>query len=271
MTAAAPGLSIAALALAVETDHRYVDAACCPVETDLTGLLSGRSAPAAAPRGAGLLTADLAVVAEHSGIPLPSLRMLTVREDGVELARRALTALGPPPHPQPLLLVQSSPDRDPLGAALPRLVHELGWPITEDLGLTHLGDVGGIAMAGLLSWWMDEAVGASVVVVDQPLFAREDLVPQQLTAVALRFGGNGPQHVLAWGEGAAPVTADRTYSGPGACGGWPDLCRAMDRGELGPGESVLLRSGGGQRQAWLLLRHTPVEAAASSDRHDPRS
>jgi hypothetical protein len=183
------------------------------------------------------------------------VQMLSIRADGAELPEIALTVLGAPPHPQPLLLVQAAPDRDTTTMLLPRLVHELDWQVTEDLGITHLGDLGGTTILDMLSWSVDPAVGATVVVADQPLFATADRLPEQMTAVALRFGSAGPLLVLGWGEGAPPADADRRFSGNGACGGWPDLHAALGRGELRAGGRIVVQSGSADQQGWLLLRH----------------
>ncbi|MFG2263221.1 hypothetical protein [Streptomyces sp. NPDC048720] len=260
MSAAAPPvLSVDALAVAVEESPRYCDAGQAraaggdPAEG---GLFGGWTE--ADPEAGGLLASYLSSVAEHSGAPLRELRMLAAREDGADLAETALRRLGPPPGPQPFVLVQSAADRDTLSAALPRLVHERDWPVTEDMGVTHLGDLGGAAVLDLLSWWADPAVGVTAVVVDEPLFALAGAVPGRLTAVALRFGGgDGPLRVLGWGEGGRPGPgADRVFTGPGACGGWPDLHHALHRDELRSGERVLVRCGADEHHAWVLLSRT---------------
>lgn len=256
MTAPA-ALSVEALSVAFENDADYADLARTAAEGDLAGLFGGWSAGAEDADG-GMIAAYLHAVSTHSGIPQPRLRMLTVRPDGAEPAARALAGLGAPPGPQPLLLVQADGDRDILSAALPRLVEETEWTVTEDLGLTHMGDVGGTAVMDLLSWWMDPEAGATVVVVDQPLFVRDDRVPDRLTAVALRFRGgeHGRWQVLGWGEGEPPADADRVCSGPGACGAWSELHRLDLDGDLRPGDRILLLAGSAERRAWLLLRQS---------------
>ncbi|MFF9625775.1 hypothetical protein [Streptomyces griseosporeus] len=270
-SAARPVLSVTALAVATEEDPRYGDARGSQGGDDGTGLFGGWDAPGQE-AGGGLLTAYLTSVAEHSGLPLGRLRMLTAPADGTGLAEKALLRLGPPPVPQPFALVQAAADRDTLSAELPRLMQELEWPFTEDMGLTHLGDRGGATVVDLVSWWADPATGATVVVADQPLFALAGRLPRRLTAVALRFGGGeGPLHVLDWGEDRPAPAADHVYTGPGACGGWPALCDALDGDALDglardsdardsdeprPGDRILVRCGAGEHHAWVLLRRT---------------
>jgi hypothetical protein len=254
------GLTVDAVAVAVEDDPRYVAAGQMPTDpVQLRAVM--RQWPHGVPTELG--AEYLASVSDHAGIPMPALRMLTVREDGTEAAALALAGLGAPPQPQPLVLVQAAADRDSSAMLLPRLVHELAWHVTEEMGLTHLGDLGGTAILELLSWWADERVGATVLIVDQPLFVGADRAPDRISAVALRFGGgDGPLRVLDWGEDAPPDGADRQFTGDGACGGWPDLHAALGRHELRTGDRIVVRSGTGDRQGWGLLRYQ----AAATDR-----
>ncbi|MCK1822294.1 hypothetical protein MTQ10_22465, partial [Streptomyces sp. XM83C] len=255
--AARPVLSVDGIAVATEENPRYSDARGLQGADDGTGLFGGWDS-AGREAGDGLLTAYLTSVAEHSGLPLGRLRMLMPPSDGGPgPVEEALRRLGPPPVPQPFALVQSAADRDTLSAELPRLMQELGWPLTEDMGLTHLGDLGGAAVVDLVSWWADPAAGATVVVADQPLFALAGRLPRRLTAVALRFGGGeGPLHVLDQGEDRPVPDADRVFAGPGACGGWPGLYRALVSDDPRPGDRILVRCGAGERHAWVLLRRT---------------
>ncbi|MCX4661906.1 hypothetical protein [Streptomyces uncialis] len=256
MSTGAPLLSVVALAVATEEDPRYHDPRRSRDTEDMAGLFGGWDT-AREDEGDGLLAAYLASVAQYSGAPPSELRMLTAPPDGEDIARTALSRLGPPPGPQPFVLVQASADRDMLSAALPRLVHESRWPVTEDLGLTHLGDLGGTAVVGLVSWWADARSGATALVVDQPLFALAGTLPARLTAVALRFGdGDGPLHVLDQGEGRPPPAADRSFHGPGACGGWPELHHALHHDELRPDDRILVRCGAEEQRSWVLLRRT---------------
>jgi hypothetical protein len=249
-------LSVTGLAVAVEEGPGYGDAQRSQGGDGMAGLFGGWDTPGQE-AGSGLLTSYLTSVAEHSGMPLGELRMLRAPGEGAGLAQSALLRLGPPPRPQPFALVQAAADRDTLSAELPRLMHELGWPFTEDMGLTHLGELGGATVVGLVSWWADADTGATVVVADQPLFALAGRLPERLTAVALRFGGgNGPLHVLDWGEDRAAPEAEHVYAGPGACGGWPALCQALEMDEPRSGDRILVRCGAGEHHAWVLLRRT---------------
>lgn len=251
-------LSVDALAVSVEHAPPYLGDGMMPTRAeDLAGLLREWSGDPAAEHKAEYLIS----VSTHAGIPLERLRMLTPREDAVEAAELALAALGPPPTPQPLLLVQSGPDRDNSTMLLPRLVHELDWDVTEVLGVTHLGSAGGTAILELLTWWVDPPIGATVLVVDQPVFVDADRVPDQLLAVALRFHGDGPLRVLDWGEGSAAPAAEHRFTGANACGGWPDLHAALGSDRVRPGDRIVVSSGDLDRQAWCLLqRHTPSDS-----------
>ncbi|MFE0651503.1 hypothetical protein ACFVZH_23225 [Streptomyces sp. NPDC059534] len=254
MNPGAPVLSIDALAVAVEDSPRYCDAGGSQAADGMAGMFGGWDAADGEADG-GLLAGYLSSVAEHSGMPVDDLRMLTARADGEDIVETALRALGPPPGPQPLVLVHSGADRDTLSAALPRLVHERGWEVTEDMGITHLGDLGGAAVVDLVSWWA--ADGATAVVLDQPLFALAGALPERLTAVALRFGtGDGPLRVLGRGEGGPVPDSDHVFSGPGACGGWPELHRALRHDEPRPDDRILVRCGVREHHAWVLLSRT---------------
>jgi hypothetical protein len=207
------------------------------------------------PREAAVMIDLVGSVVRATNIPMSAARMLTIREDGAELAEVALTALGPPPRPQPLFLVQTTSDRDTSAMLLPKLVHELDWHVTEELGITHLGGLGGTAILDMLSWSVDPHIGATVIVADQPHVVTADHVPNRLLAVALRFGGDGPLEVLDWGEGRPPAGADQQFTGSGACGGWPDLHAALGNRQLRTGNRIVVQSGAGDQLGWALLRY----------------
>lgn len=259
------GLTVEALAVAVEADPTYLAVGQYPDDPEeLQTLLDGRAAPVtdglaepikrlAADEVASMI--DFVVTAvTYTNIPRDVVRMLLLREDGVELAELALATLGAPPRPQPLLLVQASCDRDTPAMLLPKLVHELDWYVTEELGITHLGALGGTAILDMLSWSVDPHAGATAVVADQPHFVAADQVPEQISAVALRFGADGALQVLDWGEGRPPADSGRRFSGPGACGGWLALHAALGRGELRTGDPIAVQSRAGDRLGWALLR-----------------
>ncbi|MEV0156319.1 hypothetical protein AB0H57_21675 [Micromonospora sp. NPDC050686] len=196
----------------------------------------------------------LSSVAAHIDIPKPVLRMLSVRADGTEIAEAALAALGAPRQPQPLLLVQATADRDTTAMLLPRLVHELAWPVTEELGVTHLGCSGGTAILDMLAWWVDPRVGATVIIVDQPQFVAADRLPERLSAVALRFGATGPLEVLGCGTEGSSGNVDYRFTGPGACGGWLDLHRALGNPRLRGGDRIVVQSRADDQAGWGLIR-----------------
>jgi hypothetical protein len=192
--------------------------------------------------------ANLGAVAEHAGIPPDRLRRLAGPPDGAEPVDRVLSAIGAPPAPQPVVLVQDAPDRDPFATTLPRLVHEARWPVTEEFTLTHLGADAAGALLDFLAWWMEPTVGATVILSHQPVLADADRLPRRLTAVALRLGSTGPLLIRDWRR----TGARRGH----ACEGWPDVYTVLQAGRLAAGETFEIRSGASR----VLLARTGVDA-----------
>jgi hypothetical protein len=192
-------------------------------------------------------------------VGLDRVAVLDARPDGVDVSSRALAALGRPAVPgQPVYLVRPEPESEPFVATLARLVHELDWPAGDDLGVTHLEELGGVLIFELLSWLVDPAVGATVLVVDEPLFVDGAHRPSTVSAVALRVGaGDGPIRVLDWGEGAPAATAAHVFlTGAGPCDTWLALHTALRAGRIAAGDRVLLRTRGPRREGWVLLEVT---------------
>uniref|UniRef100_UPI00189245E4 hypothetical protein n=1 Tax=Catenulispora rubra TaxID=280293 RepID=UPI00189245E4 len=140
------------------------------------------------------------------GIPVEHA-MRVAMDDEVDSAAEpdvsalALAALGSPPAAQPLFLVHDVP-RDSLVSALAGLVQGSGWA-GEDVGITHLEELGGTVLFDLLDWAMPE-VGATVLICDEPDFADARLGAGRFSAAALRVRpGGGALRVLDCGEGAA--------------------------------------------------------------------
>jgi len=205
-----------------------------------------------------------------SGIPPERLMALLPEEsDAPDPAARALAALGVPARDQPLFLVRSDPPRDSMIAGLSRLVHGAGWA-GEDVGITHLGELGGTMIFDLLRWAVPEETGATAVICDEPLFADTVTGQARFAAVGLRLAsGPGPLRVLGCGEGAPAVTACNVFSGTGPCDSWLALHAALSAGEIVDGESVLLHTRGPVREGWLSLRAVDVGAlvlAGDADR-----
>ena len=197
------------------------------------------------------------------GIPPEHALVLALRGvvwDGPDVSSLALAGLGVPAAPQPLFLVRSGPLRDSMVAALAQLVHESGWA-GEDVGITHLEELGGTAVFDLLRWAVTADAGATVVVCDEPLFA-DARVPGRFKAVGLRVcRGPGPLRVLGCGEGPSAdavgvqgaASAEHRFSGRGPCDGWLALHEALAAGRVRDGERVLIHACGPQREGWLLL------------------
>ena len=163
-------------------------------------------------------------------------------------------------------------------AALAQLVHESGWA-GEDLGITHLEELGGTAVFDLLRWAVPAGTGATVVVCDEPLFV-DARVPGRFKAVGLRLAqGAGPLRVLGCGEGgpAAAQGAEGTvgaegtdgaahrFSGRGPCDGWLEFHEALAAGKVRDGERVLVHARGPLREGWLLLEAVDVASVLLAD------
>lgn len=181
--------------------------------------------------------------------------VLAEAEPGKDVAERALAGLGLD-RPEPFYLVRSGPGTDPFVAALPGLVHQFG--LGDDLGITHLDELGGLALFGLLSWSVPANQGAVALVVDQPVYVPADEAPAAVSAVVLRIRrGDGPIRVCSWGEGEPPITAlavtRSVFGGPGPCDAWVALHDAVRSGEVRDGDRVLLRAGDADREAWAEL------------------
>jgi hypothetical protein len=197
------------------------------------------------------------------GIPPEHALVLALRDavwDGPDVSSLALAALGVPAAPQPLFLVRSGPLRDSMVAVLAQLVHESGWT-GEDVGITHLEELGGTAVFDLLAWAVPADAGATVMICDEPLFA-DTRMAGRFKAVGLRVRrGPGPLRVLACGEGASAAavgvegadSAEHRFSGRGPCDGWLAFCEALAAGHVRDGERVLIHARGPQAEGWLLL------------------
>ena len=200
------------------------------------------------------------LLTESRGIPLEHLLVAstddTVDTTGEPDARAmVLAALGVPEREQPLILV-SGPPRDSMVSALAGLVYEFDWP-GEDVGITHLEELGGTLSFGLLDWAVPEEAGATVLISDEPLVADARVGRSQLAAVGLRVSrGPGPLRVLGFGEGApdeAARAAEHRFSGSGPCDSWLAFHDALAAGRIGDGDRVALHVSAPLRQGWLLL------------------
>lgn len=192
--------------------------------------------------------------------PVGGFALLSESPAGADVTERALAALGPVARPEQFYLVRTGPGTDPDVALLPQLVHEFAW-LGDDLGITHLGDLGGLAVFGFLSWAVPSGRGAVVLVVDQQVFVPGEHVPSTVSAVAVRFRrGDGPVRVRSWGDGAPPVgalaRATASFGGPGPCDAWLALHAAVRTAAVRDGDRVLLRAGRDARSTWAELEIT---------------
>ncbi|WP_410667775.1 hypothetical protein [Amycolatopsis sp. cmx-4-68] len=193
-----------------------------------------------------------------AGIPLSRLMVRIPEDDDVDVAAQVLAALGPPVLPQPLFFVRSGPLRDPNVAALAGLVHRSGWA-GEDIGLSHLDELGGTAVFGLLEWAVE--TDATAVVCDEPLFADEAAGQPRFAAVGLRLRrGAAPLTVSGCGEGKPALAGDHRFTGRGPCDAWLAFCAALAEGVVADGERVLLHTRGPLREGWLSLLAVDVAA-----------
>ncbi|WP_103349423.1 hypothetical protein [Amycolatopsis sp. CA-128772] len=193
-----------------------------------------------------------------AGIPLSRLVVRIPEDDDVDVAAQVLAALGPPAVPQPLFFVRSGPLRDPNVAALAGLVHRSGWE-GEDVGLSHLDELGGTAVFGLLEW----AVGteATAVICDEPLFADAACGHPRFAAVGVRLRrGSSPLAVSGCGDGKPALAGDHRFAGRGPCDAWLAFCAALAEGVVADGDRVLLHTRGPLREGWLSLLALDVAA-----------
>ncbi|RKN05116.1 hypothetical protein [Streptomyces radicis] len=203
-------------------------------------------------------------VAEAGGIPLEHLVVASPEDaeaEGPDVSALALAALGPPPDEQPLFLVRSGPLRDAKVAALAGLVHASGWR-GEDIGVTHLDELGGALVFDLLSWAMPAA--ATALICDEPLFADARAGGVWFTAIGLRIHrGPGPLRVIACGEGPPPATpAAHHITGRTASEPWLTLHTTLSGTPLPPGTRILLHTRGPRRECWLTLETTSAGTLA---------
>ncbi|MDT0267381.1 hypothetical protein RM844_13905 [Streptomyces sp. DSM 44915] len=205
-------------------------------------------------------------VAAASGIPLDHLLVVTpddaAEAGGPDVSTLALAALGQPADDEPLFLVRSGPLRDAKVAALAGLVHAFDWT-GDDLGLTHLDELGGVLPFDLLRWVLDEDARATALVCDEPLFADARLGMAWFTAIGLRLvRGPGPLTVLGCGEGPPPAEPPdpgppaRYLPGRAPCDSWLALRAALHQGELDAGDRLLIHTRGPRREGWLALEAT---------------
>jgi hypothetical protein len=228
----------------------------------MTGLVVAAIAVAVLERPAYLSIADFVAdpdmmalaraVAERNELPLERLRFLA-DEPHLDVASVALDELGPPDGRQPVLLVRSGPDPDPFVATLARMVTGRPW-VDEELGLTHLDELGGTAVLEFLDWFMPDG-GATVLIVDQSPVIDIDAARPSPAAVALRVGrGAGLIRVVSWGDGVPPPAMAYRFTGQGPCDPWIDLHSALTGGWLAAGDEALLHAtGGAGREGWALL------------------
>jgi len=194
---------------------------------------------------------------EHGIPPEHTLVLWTegTTSDGPDVSSLVLAGLGAPATAQPLFLVRSGPLRDSMVASLAQLVHESGWA-GEDVGITHLEELGGTAIFDLLEWAVPADTGATVLICDEPLFA-DARVPGRFAAVGLRVRrGEGPLRVVGCGEGAPGDGTGHVahrFSGRRPCDGWLAFHEALAAGKVNDGERVLVHARGPLREGWLLL------------------
>ncbi|EOD63507.1 hypothetical protein [Amycolatopsis vancoresmycina] len=193
-----------------------------------------------------------------AGIPLSRLMVRIPEDDDVDVAAEVLAALGPPALPQPLFFVRSGPLRDPNVAALAGLVHRSGWA-GDDVGLSHLDELGGTAVFGLLEWAVETE--ATAIVCDEPLFADSDGGHPRFAAVGLRVRrGAAALTVSGCGEGKPALPGDHRFTGRGPCDAWLAFCAALAEGVVADGDRVLLHTRGPIREGWLSLLAVDVSA-----------
>lgn len=140
---------------------------------------------------------------EH-GIPREHVLVMSSQDStdcGPDVSKLVLAGLGAPEQEQQLFFVRSGPLRDSMVAKLAQLVHESEWA-GEDVGITHLEELGGTVIFAMLEWAVPADTGATVLICDEPLFA-DAREPGRYAAVGLRVRrGGGALRVVGCGEGA---------------------------------------------------------------------
>lgn len=209
-----------------------------------------------------LLPKQRVEAAIHEGIPREHLIVVNPDDtDEPELSDRALAAVGVPDDDQPLFLIRSGPLRDPMVTLLARMVLQFGW-LGDDIGITHLDELGGTVGFELLDWAIPEDV-ATALICDEPVFADARVGVGRFATVGLRVHrGDGPLRILDAGEGSPGSFPDVEwrFTGAGACDGWLDVHAALSAGDVADGERILLHTKGPLREGWLLAQ--VVDAAA---------
>jgi hypothetical protein len=208
-----------------------------------------------------LLPKQRVEAAIQEGIPVEHLIVVNPADSDLpELSDLALAAVGVPDDDQPLFLIRSGPLRDPMVTLLARMVLKFGWR-GEDIGITHLDELGGTVGFELLDWAIPDV--ATVLICDEPVFADARVGTGRFATVGLRVRqGPGPLLVLDAGEGAPESFSDVEwrFTGSGACDGWLDVHAALSAGDLTDGDRILLHTKGPLREGWLLAQ--VVDAAA---------
>lgn len=209
-----------------------------------------------------LLPKQRVEAAIQEGIPLEHLIVVNPADsDEPELSDRALAAVGVPDDDQPLFLIRSGPLRDPMVTLLARMVLQFGWR-GDDIGITHLDELGGTVGFELLDWAVPGAA-ATVLICDEPVFADARVGAGRFATVGLRVHrGAGPLRVLDAGEGVPGVFPDVEwrFTGAGACDGWLDVHAALSSGDVADGDRILVHTKGPLREGWLLAQ--AVDAGA---------
>lgn len=193
----------------------------------------------------------------QEGIPLDHIVVVnpTDSHDQAELSDLVLAAIGVPDDDQQLFLVRSGPLRDPMVTLLARVVFRSGWR-GDDIGITHLDELGGTIAFEMLEWAIPGDV-ATVLISDEPIFTDDRVGTGRFAAVAMRVHrGPGPLRVLAAGEGAPGdlPDVDWRFVGTGPCDGWLDVHAALTAGEIADGARILLHTKGPLREGWLLAQ-----------------
>ncbi|HEY8980270.1 MAG TPA: hypothetical protein VIU15_11875 [Streptomyces sp.] len=193
--------------------------------------------------------------ARATSVSPAGLGVLDPGGDEARLCAAALAALGPADDAESLYLVRSGPVLDAWVSMLARLVHEGDWQ-GEDLGLTHLGHLGGTAVFELLGWAVPDGAGASVLIVDEPPVRENAHWADRQAVVGLRLSRTpGALRIVDAGEGRPPrLPVPYSFAGPGPCDGWLALGEALSAGLVRAGDRVLLHTGDGpEPRGWVLL------------------
>ena len=180
-----------------------------------------------------------------------------------------------------LLLAQSEADRTAFVAPLARVVEEAAPPCRDHFGLTHLSANAAVDALAMLSWLLEAGERALLVLTDQPVLAGARAAdssvvlavehdrgplrvlaightswPREAFATAAAFAEHLASDVAGMLDGNIATVVAQDLFGPvdhGSGDVWQRLQARLVRGEIAPGEQVLIAATSGVRRISYAL------------------